>query len=132
MTRLDGAIPPPRVTHHIMILSTSCIQLHRMLGRPCHAAYSNRAACHTHLGTFSAALEDADRCIALDPAWGRGYWRKGHVGLLTEQYAMASPSVYGSTFSHDRLACHHVSCIQSTWPHTEVKGRIPGSTIRRA
>jgi stress-induced-phosphoprotein 1 len=59
--------------------------------RPCHAAYSNRAACHTKLGAFAAAIEDAERCISLEPAWGKGYSRKGHVELLTEQYAKVRP-----------------------------------------
>ena len=58
---------------------------------PCLAAYSNRAACHTHLGAFTAAIEDAERCIALEPASGKGYSRKGHVELLTKQYAQARP-----------------------------------------
>jgi hypothetical protein len=58
---------------------------------PGHAAYSNRAACHTHLGAFAAAIEDAERFIALEPAWTKGYSRKGHVGLLTEEYGMARP-----------------------------------------
>ena len=47
------------------------------MARPCHAAYSNRAACHAQLGGFAAAIEDADRCIALEPAWVKGYSRKG-------------------------------------------------------
>jgi hypothetical protein len=47
--------------------SASRIKLHRM-SWPCHAAYSNRAACHIQLGAFAAAIEDADRCIALEPA----------------------------------------------------------------
>jgi len=59
--------------------------------RPCHAAYSNRAACHTQLGAFAAAIEDAERCIALEPEWVKGYSRKGHVELLTKEYAMAGP-----------------------------------------
>jgi tetratricopeptide (TPR) repeat protein len=59
-------------SHHIMKVFSARIQLHRMLGRPCRAAYSNRAACHTHLGAFSAAMEDAEKCIALEPAWGNG------------------------------------------------------------
>ena len=59
--------------------------------RPCRAAYSNRAACHTHLGAFSAAIEDAERCIALEPAWVKGYSRKGHVELLTKKYGEARP-----------------------------------------
>jgi len=59
--------------------------------RPCRAAYSNRAACHTHLGAFAAAIEDAERCIALEPAWVKGYSRKGHVELLAEKYCEARP-----------------------------------------
>ena len=61
------------------------------MARPCHAAYSNRAACHTELGAFATAIEDAERCIALEPAWVKGYTRKGRVELLTEQYAEARP-----------------------------------------
>jgi tetratricopeptide (TPR) repeat protein len=76
--------------HPIMETFTSRIELRRM-ARPCHAAYSNRAACHTHLGAFAAAIEDAERCIALEPAWGKGYSRKGRVELLTKKYATAWP-----------------------------------------
>jgi stress-induced-phosphoprotein 1 len=60
--------------------------------RPCHTAYSNRAACHTQLGAFAAAIEDAERCIALEPAWSKGYSRKGRVKLLTQEYAEARPA----------------------------------------
>jgi stress-induced-phosphoprotein 1 len=66
-----------------------------MLTRPCHASYSNRAACHTHLGAYAAAIEFAERCIALEPAWSKGYSRKGHVELLAEQYAKARPGKPG-------------------------------------
>ena len=68
-----------------MIIFTSRITLHRM-ARPCHAAYSNRAACHTHLGAFAAAIEDAERCIALEPAWSRGHWCKGHVQFRSKGF----------------------------------------------
>ena len=61
------------------------------MARPCRAAYSNRAACHTHLGAFSAAIKDAERCIALEPTWSKGYSRKGRVELLTKEYGMAGP-----------------------------------------
>ena len=59
------------------------------MARPCHVAYSNRAACHTELGAFAAAIEDAARCLALEPAWGKGYWRKGHVEFLAKDYSKA-------------------------------------------
>jgi len=60
--------------------------------RPCHAAYSNRAACHTKLGAYAAAIEDAERCIALEPAWGKGYSRKGCAERLAQQYGTARPA----------------------------------------
>jgi hypothetical protein len=56
-----------------------------------HTAYSNRAACHTHLSAYAAASEDADRCIALEPAWGKGYSRRAYVMLLTKEYGLARP-----------------------------------------
>jgi len=61
--------------------------------RPSHAAYSNRAACRTKLGSFAAAILDAEWCIALDPAWSKGYARKGLAELLTQEYAAARPGV---------------------------------------
>ena len=71
----------------------------RHLAWPCHAAYSNRAACSTHLGAFAAAIEDAERCISLEPAWGKGYWRKGHVEFITKEYALARPGYPGIKWS---------------------------------
>jgi hypothetical protein len=55
---------------------------------PYHTAYSNRAACHTQLGAFAAAIEDAERCIALVPEWSKGYSRKGCAELHTKKYTM--------------------------------------------
>ena len=81
----------PLESHHMMIMFPSHIRLHHMLGRPCHAAYSNRAACHTQLGNFAWGIEDAARCIALEPAWGKGYSRKGCAELRTGQYVKARP-----------------------------------------
>jgi hypothetical protein len=75
---------------------------------PCRAAYSNRAACHTQLGAFGAAIEDAERCIALEPAWGKGYWRKGHAEHLTKEYVKASPVSLVSSRNY-RIQCHRVT-----------------------
>jgi len=74
----------------MMIILTSHIKLHR-IARPCHAAYSSRAACHVELCAFAAAVADAERCIALDPTWVEGYWRKGDVELPTKDYHRARP-----------------------------------------
>jgi hypothetical protein len=92
MPRLyNPASSSPLELHHVMISFSACIQPHHMLRRPCHAAYSNRAACHTHLGAFAAAIEDAETCIALEPAWVKGYSRKGCAELHTEQFALERP-----------------------------------------
>jgi stress-induced-phosphoprotein 1 len=69
------------------------------MARPCHTAYSNRAACHTKLGAYASAIEDAERSIALEPAWGKGYSRKGHVELLAEQYEQERPGLPGIDWS---------------------------------
>jgi tetratricopeptide (TPR) repeat protein len=85
------------------------------MARTCHAAYSNRAACHTHLGAFAAALEDAERCIALEPAWSKGYSRKGHVELLTKEYAKARPAWHQVVLFVMR-SCTSAAETQGNWP----------------
>jgi tetratricopeptide (TPR) repeat protein len=80
----------PLESHYIMIIFALRNEL-RCMPRPCRAAYSNRAACHTQLGAFAAAIEDAKRCIALEPEWVKGYSRKGRVELLPEEYMLAGP-----------------------------------------
>lgn len=42
-----------------------------------HVYYSNRAACYFNQKYYSGALYDACRCIALNPKWAKGYFRKG-------------------------------------------------------
>ena len=39
--------------------------------------YSNMSACLIHLSKFNEALQCADKCLALDPQFVRGYSRKG-------------------------------------------------------
>ena len=101
----------PLESHHIMKIFTLRIICTATMVWPCHAAYSNRAACHTELGAFAAAIEDAARCIALEPAWGKGYSRKGRVELLTAEYGMAGPVcsfdlvTNGVLRSHDCIEC---------------------------
>lgn len=40
-----------------------------------HVLFSNRSACYFNLGRFDKAVADAERCIALNPGWSKGYWR---------------------------------------------------------
>jgi len=58
-----------------------------------HVFYSNRSACYAESEEFDKALRDAERCIALNPQFAKGYSRKGHalyhLGRYTEMEAAA-------------------------------------------
>uniref|UniRef100_A0A7S1TCA8 J domain-containing protein n=1 Tax=Compsopogon caeruleus TaxID=31354 RepID=A0A7S1TCA8_9RHOD len=51
--------------------------------------FSNRSAAYTKLGLLDKAIRDADMCIALDPDWAKGYWRKGTAQLENQAYKEA-------------------------------------------
>ena len=42
-----------------------------------HTIFGNRAAAFQNIKEFENALEDAEECIKINPAWGKGYLRKG-------------------------------------------------------
>ncbi|SCU78523.1 LAFA_0A07030g1_1 [Lachancea sp. 'fantastica'] len=50
---------------------------------PNHVLYSNRSACYASLKRFGDALQDAEKCIEINPGWSKGYNRVGaaHSGL---------------------------------------------------
>jgi len=45
--------------------------------------YSNRSSAFMHTNNLSAALLDADKCIATDTSWFKGYLRRAEVPILT-------------------------------------------------
>lgn len=44
---------------------------------PNHVLYSNRSACYASLKNFTKALEDAEKCVKINPTWAKGYNRVG-------------------------------------------------------
>jgi len=58
-----------------------------------HVFFSNRSACYAELEEFEKALKDADRCVALNPNFAKGYSRQAHalfhVGRYVEMEAAA-------------------------------------------
>ncbi|CEP61291.1 Hsp90 cochaperone STI1 LALA0_S02e11078g [Lachancea lanzarotensis] len=44
---------------------------------PNHVLYSNRSACYASLKRFGDALQDAEKCIGINPSWSKGYNRVG-------------------------------------------------------
>mmetsp|Transcript_45486 Transcript_45486/g.142289 ORF Transcript_45486/g.142289 Transcript_45486/m.142289 type:complete len:559 (-) Transcript_45486:125-1801(-) len=68
--------------------------------QPTHVLYSNRSACYCSLRKYDEALDDAEKCIAAKPDWGKGYGRKGAAlhGLGRYNDAIAA---YESGLGHE-------------------------------
>ncbi|CAI5516547.1 unnamed protein product [Closterium sp. Naga37s-1] len=49
-------------------------------------SYSNRAACYIKLGAMPEAKKDAEKCIALDESFVKGYLRKGAAEYFMKEY----------------------------------------------
>jgi len=54
-----------------------------------HIFYSNRSAAYASLGQGARALDDAEKCLSLAPAWAKGFSRKGAALVLTGNYKSA-------------------------------------------
>lgn len=58
-----------------------------------HVFYSNRSACYAESEELDKAIRDAERCIALNPQFAKGYSRQAaalwHVGRYVEMEASA-------------------------------------------
>jgi len=54
-----------------------------------HVLYSNRANTYTKLGALPQALEDCDKCIALNPSFAKSYIRKGLIQFQMKDYTKA-------------------------------------------
>jgi stress-induced-phosphoprotein 1 len=52
-----------------------------------HVFYSNRSGAYASLKNYENALNDANKCIEINPKWGKGYQRKG----LAEYYLNKIP-----------------------------------------
>uniref|UniRef100_A0A2P2KC06 Uncharacterized protein MANES_02G035100 n=1 Tax=Rhizophora mucronata TaxID=61149 RepID=A0A2P2KC06_RHIMU len=63
-------------------------------------AYSNRAACYTKLGALPEGLKDAEKCIELDPAFSKGYTRRGAIQFFMKEYDKALET-YQEGLKHD-------------------------------
>jgi len=57
-----------------------------------HILYSNRSAAHLSSGKGQEALDDAQKCIDLEPTWAKGYGRKGAALHMLKQYDEAISS----------------------------------------
>ncbi|KAG9317145.1 putative STI1-Hsp90 cochaperone [Chiua virens] len=55
-----------------------------------HVLYSNRSAANAGKKLWNPALDDAEKCISLNPTWGKGYARKGAALHGAHRYAEAT------------------------------------------
>jgi len=56
---------------------------------PTKEYYGNRSLAYVKAGKFTEALADAEKCVAADPNWLRGYQRKGTALQNLKRYAEA-------------------------------------------
>ena len=62
--------------------------------------WSNRSACYMNLEQGDKALEDAEKCIQIDPTWARGYQRKGQA-LIKLQKTQEAIDTFKQGLTHD-------------------------------
>lgn len=55
-----------------------------------HVLFSNRSAAHAKAGNYAAALEDAEKTVAINPGWAKGYSRKGSALAYLGRYQDAA------------------------------------------
>ncbi|KAG6333762.1 hypothetical protein ID866_5324 [Astraeus odoratus] len=57
-----------------------------------HVLYSNRSAARAGKKLYKEALDDAEKCVSINPTWGKGYARKGAAlhGLRKYDEAIAA------------------------------------------
>ncbi|XP_037957281.1 stress-induced-phosphoprotein 1 [Teleopsis dalmanni] len=65
-----------------------------------HVLYSNRSAAYAKAEKFAQALEDAEKTIALNPSWPKGYSRKGVALAGLKDYVKAFEA-YNEGLKHD-------------------------------
>ena len=51
-----------------------------------HILYSNRSAAYLSSGNGELALNDANKCLSLEPTWAKGYGRKGAALHMLKKY----------------------------------------------
>ena len=54
-----------------------------------HVLYSNRSAAYSSAQKYESAVEDADKCIQLNPTFIKGYSRKGSALCYLQKYMEA-------------------------------------------
>ena len=54
-----------------------------------HVPYSNRAACYQKLMEWQLALKDAETCVEMDPAYVKGWSRKGAIHTYLKEFHKA-------------------------------------------
>lgn len=94
---------------------------------PNHVLYSNRSAAYASLRDFDKALKDANECVKINPAWGKGWNRKG-AALFGQGDLVGAKDAYETAVEKDPSNTMAINGLKSVNEAIEREAASDGSS----
>lgn len=94
---------------------------------PNHVLFSNRSASYASLRQFDNALEDANECVKINPAWAKGWSRKG-AALFGQGDLVGAKDAYETAIEKEPSNSMAISGLKSVNEAIEREAAADGTT----